>query len=484
MSDYTFNEILLLLETTRSVVASYLVSCDHLDGEPLVPNNKPPLFSPHKFPSKQVNRIQRVWKQAKKGRVFVYGCWWLSEKRTLRRLRKIRGDGKWGVGKSTLQRWRTEACPHLPDGRLLKSKLMRLRGERGRAPVWHLEADLVLIEKALRALEKGCYTTPDGHVFTSKGAAQQMGCSKNTVNNRVRRALLDPHYTRNRRGRPSTRDENLKRVYTEAVLKGANQSSDASWDGTWDNGTRIGLSMAGDLLGINRRNMHVLIDESATKQLLRADTRLPPGGGKPQWTVLREGVLQLKRIHKAAVDEARRLKAAKWQTKAQIEKVYRRSGTVLYAVFKVMRAKGPEYAKRILWPVPLGRQKSRKSGPDKRLRELWVYHLPKFKVLLECKESDSVGEEPSGNGHAESGEHAAVEQNRGGRPMDEETWKLYEFCYEKYVTDDLGSATVKSLANKRFGENTIKEEAHVRLYARRYAKKFGKPRKQQKTSGK
>jgi hypothetical protein len=73
---------------------------------------------------------------------------------------------------------------------------------------------------------------------------------------------------------------------------------------------------------------------------------------------------------------------------------------------------------------------------------------------------------------------------RGGRPTDEGTWKIYEFCYQKYVTEGKGAATVRSLVNQAFGPNTIKEDAHVRLYARRFAEKHGRPRKHQESAGK
>jgi hypothetical protein len=81
---------------------------------------------------------------------------------------------------------------------------------------------------------------------------------------------------------------------------------------------------------------------------------------------------------------------------------------------------------------------------------------------------------PAPAGQPKAGNGQAV----GGRPMDSRTWEIYEFCYREYVTQGKGAPTVKSLANAKFGANTIREQSQVRLYARRYAKKYGLPRKQ------
>jgi hypothetical protein len=69
---------------------------------------------------------------------------------------------------------------------------------------------------------------------------------------------------------------------------------------------------------------------------------------------------------------------------------------------------------------------------------------------------------------------------RGGRPEDQRTQAIYELCYREYVINDNGAATVVILVNKEFGEGTIKEAAHVRLYARRFAEKNNLPRKHEK----
>jgi hypothetical protein len=63
---------------------------------------------------------------------------------------------------------------------------------------------------------------------------------------------------------------------------------------------------------------------------------------------------------------------------------------------------------------------------------------------------------------------------KGGRPRDPETEAVYRFCFEHYSRGDKLSAT-RSAAARRFGGRAPKEDATVRLYARRYAKAKGLP---------
>ena len=72
-------------------------------------------------------------------------------------------------------------------------------------------------------------------------------------------------------------------------------------------------------------------------------------------------------------------------------------------------------------------------------------------------------------------------KNAGGRPTEVATWDIYEFCYRKYVTEDRTAPVVMELCNRQFEDTPIGEESTVRMYARRYAKKFNKPKKGQKT---
>jgi hypothetical protein len=97
-------------------------------------------------------------------------------------------------------------------------------------------------------------------------------------------------------------------------------------------------------------------------------------------------------------------------------------------------------------------------------------------------EAPTPGPPPRPNEAAQPGHHPLP--NKGGRPTDERTQRIYEFCYRQYVVEDKGATTVQVLANKTFGAGTIKNDAVVRLYARRYARRYNLPMKgQQKPQG-
>jgi hypothetical protein len=64
---------------------------------------------------------------------------------------------------------------------------------------------------------------------------------------------------------------------------------------------------------------------------------------------------------------------------------------------------------------------------------------------------------------------------QGGRPRLAQTEVVMKFCYEDYVGTTLKLATIRAKAKQRFGDRAPKEAAHVRIYAARYAKRYGLP---------
>src|SRR5262249_50614019 len=105
----TFAEVMKRLSASRSLVERYESSCDPLEGEPLLPNPGHGRLNGRrvkKLPLASIERILRVRSQARDGRVYLYGTWWLSEERTLGLLHKITHR----VSKGTLQGWRTNRC--------------------------------------------------------------------------------------------------------------------------------------------------------------------------------------------------------------------------------------------------------------------------------------------------------------------------------------------------------------------------------------
>jgi hypothetical protein len=66
------------------------------------------------------------------------------------------------------------------------------------------------------------------------------------------------------------------------------------------------------------------------------------------------------------------------------------------------------------------------------------------------------------------------EAHRRGRVRDPETERVYRFCYEAYTS---GAKLSKKLreAQRRFGARAPKEKAHLRLFAKRYAKRYVLP---------
>jgi hypothetical protein len=102
------------------------------------------------------------------------------------------------------------------------------------------------------------------------------------------------------------------------------------------------------------------------------------------------------------------------------------------------------------------------------------------------KRTDALLRGPAEGGAAEAGTPAAPAAvnapaagasgaaPKGGRPRDPETEAVYRFCFECYSRGDKLSAT-RSAAARRFGGRAPKEDATVRLYARRYAEARGLP---------
>jgi hypothetical protein len=79
------------------------------------------------------------------------------------------------------------------------------------------------------------------------------------------------------------------------------------------------------------------------------------------------------------------------------------------------------------------------------------------------------------DGDARQRTAAPGKRRLGGRPRSRSTEALEKFCYDFYVGKGLTAAAVLTKAAKQF-EDAPKEEAHVRLYARRYAERHGLPR--------
>jgi hypothetical protein len=125
----------------------------------------------------------------------------------------------------------------------------------------------------------------------------------------------------------------------------------------------------------------------------------------------------------------------------------------------------------------------RPAGLVGRRAEIWVYLESDLKRLRPPKCGPRKWREDfvSADKIQSAPQPVPQESRIGGRPGDKRTQAIQAFCYEQYVSEDKGATTVMVLANKEFGAGTIKEDSTVRLYARRYAKKNGLPRKQQKS---
>jgi hypothetical protein len=82
------------------------------------------------------------------------------------------------------------------------------------------------------------------------------------------------------------------------------------------------------------------------------------------------------------------------------------------------------------------------------------------------------GAKPLGPDMDSSAVSGMADKAKGGRPRDPETEEVYKFCFERFVAGDKLSL-IRSKAYQQFGERAPHDDAAVRLYAQRYAKRTG-----------
>jgi hypothetical protein len=65
--------------------------------------------------------------------------------------------------------------------------------------------------------------------------------------------------------------------------------------------------------------------------------------------------------------------------------------------------------------------------------------------------------------------------NRGrGRPKDEETARMYKYCYDRY-TDGAKRLLILAEVKTKFPASAPKEDRHITTYAKRYGKQNNLP---------
>jgi hypothetical protein len=71
-------------------------------------------------------------------------------------------------------------------------------------------------------------------------------------------------------------------------------------------------------------------------------------------------------------------------------------------------------------------------------------------------------------------------KSKSGRPRSPKTEAVLRFCYEEFVTKARKRSRVFEAARSKFGAMAPKQEPHVAVYARRYAKRYGLPLERKK----
>jgi hypothetical protein len=383
-----------------------------------------------------------------------------NDKRTLRRLRRVRKS----ITAPTLTIWRRDKCVHL-EGRKLKSVPWRPTKEYARPLPWNFESDILLIEQSLRDLEEHCYRVNGRPAYTSVGAADNAECAKGTIKELERAGLLEGHTVRSKAGLGQTVQVYEPIAVAQAIEEWQNKAAQrAAFDNTYDDGSRVNIVGGAMLLGVSRRYFDALVQNATgeLKQVLGPDSRERPSG-REEITVLIEGVHKLLRDRRKAIKAAKRLKRAGWGISSDVDEKYRRPGKEIYPILRAMRAEGTDSAQEHWWPVKPDHWKTnngRKCRPY-RLRWLWVYNLARFDELWRAARENRAANPATATRQNES-------PKKRTREHDPQTMKVYRFCYVEYRLNGRTRSDVQKEAFGLFGYP--KEEAHVTIFADRYAR--------------
>jgi hypothetical protein len=335
------------LGVTRSTLHRWDRHCGPLEDAPLLFRWDRSTVSGHwtrRYPEALVEQIKRADAAARSGvyRSPKHGTL-INTDRLLVALRSIRP----GLTERTVSEWVTGSCYHLGGDKLTAYPLKLDLGVGG--PVnWHPIGEVVRIRRSLIAERDGVMQTPDGRELLTRTAAARAGCASfAAIRNWDKEGVLLPEkVVANRRGGPGKR----RRYYCPDAIREVYRARTAPRPETFDDGRRITLAKAADLLEVNRTWLLVLIKrgDADTIGALAPERLKAEGPGKPRtMTVLKEGVAQLKR-HWAEELAAGRL-GPNWLTSCQIGERYGLTGVLERIALKQVLAefRGTEFARRV-----------------------------------------------------------------------------------------------------------------------------------------
>ncbi len=386
-----------------------------------------------------------------KKRRYYKGRWWLAP----RAAKKLLAKAGIRVSEGTLRRWANVSCPWL-NGEKLDSE--PIPGGYGRTHTYYAEDGIKDIIKAKEAQER----IPKYPGLTYQGdACAKLSCSAKQLRRMMKshnppvEMVKKPGKSKDGRGLPRSY------VPTTFVSEAKRLRYPPSADDT------ITTKEASEILGCSLSHVYTLMSDGLLTPLPGRTTgsyqQKRNGRDTTQW-----GVRGKWRLLRAEVNEAKvkgvwpprspNLDPTIWKNAEEIadgqglpaSDWWRRCA--LYSALRQKRETDPSIAQRVWFLNKAGRWQSTR----------WKYDVTRLGAMPATAEN--VTEAPATNAID------AGSRGRPGRPYDDDTEEMQEWCYDVYHDRKVKLENAVIEARRRFPEWSW-EKSNITKYARRYAKR-------------